>query len=91
MRDKIIKIMSAVFEQSIDEGSSVDNIDGWDSLKHLKLITELEGVFNIRIPDDDIPNMINFKLIKFIIDEQVRLQPMAIGETKKGTPTSRTE
>jgi acyl carrier protein len=73
MRERIIAIMTMVFEQPITEKSSVDNVEDWDSLHHIKLITEIEKEFKIKIPDEDTVNMINFKLIELIINEQVQL------------------
>lgn len=73
MRDRIIKIMSEVFEQPITEESSVDNVEGWDSLKHMAMIEKIEREFKIRIPDEDTVNMINYKLIELIIDEQIQV------------------
>ena len=73
MRERIIKIMESVFEQPITDKSSVDNVENWDSLKHLQMIEALEREFDVRIPDEDTVNMINFKLIEFIIDEQIHL------------------
>ncbi|NCO53912.1 MAG: acyl carrier protein [Bacteroidetes bacterium] len=72
MKSQIIKVMSAVFEvpiEDITETSSVDSIDSWDSLKHLNLILALEEEFNIVIPDEEVGNLMNYKLIELIINE----------------------
>jgi acyl carrier protein len=64
--------MSTVFEvpfEKITEDSSPDNIESWDSLKHLNLILALEEEFDITIPDEEVGNIINFKLIELIIHE----------------------
>ena len=74
MGDKIKSIIASAMEvplDSVSEYSSQDNTDNWDSLHHMSLVVALEKEFNIIIPDDDVPNMVNFKLIKFIINEQV--------------------
>lgn len=72
MRTQIIEIMTEIFEQPITTESSVDNVEGWNSLRHLNMVTRIEKEFNIQIPDVDTVNMINFKLIELIIDEQLR-------------------
>ncbi|PIX35159.1 MAG: hypothetical protein COZ59_06890 [Bacteroidetes bacterium CG_4_8_14_3_um_filter_31_14] len=72
MKSQIIKVMSAVFEvpiEDITETSSVDSIDSWDSLKHLNLILALEEEFNIVIPDEEVGNLMNYKLIELIVNE----------------------
>ncbi len=64
--------MSAVFEvpiESITETSSVDSIESWDSVKHLNLILALEEEFNISIPDEEVGNLMNYKLIEMIVNE----------------------
>ncbi|MEQ9520178.1 MAG: acyl carrier protein [Parvibaculum sp.] len=32
--------------------ASADDIDGWDSLAHARLILKIEDVFNLRLPGD---------------------------------------
>ncbi len=71
-KSQIIKVMSAVFEvpiESITETSSVDSIESWDSVKHLNLILALEEEFNISIPDEEVGNLMNYKLIEMIVNE----------------------
>ena len=69
---KIKNVMSAVFGilvEEITENSSSDSIDSWDSLRHLNLILALEEEFDISIPDEEVGNLFNYKLIKLIIYE----------------------
>lgn len=73
--NKLKKVMSIVFEipiESITEESSSDNIDNWDSLRHLNLILALEEEFGVTIPDEEVGNLVNFKLIKLIINDLVK-------------------
>ncbi|MFH0734094.1 MAG: phosphopantetheine-binding protein [bacterium] len=70
--NRIKKVMSAVFGVNIDEItelSSADTIEAWDSLKHMNLIIALEEEFQISIPDEDVGNITNFKLIELIVSE----------------------
>ncbi len=67
--------MSAVFEvplDSINENSSTDNLENWDSLRHLNLILALEEEFGVSIPDEEVGNLVNFKLIELTINELVK-------------------
>ncbi len=64
--------MSAVFEipeDSISEDASSDNIENWDSLRHLNLILALEEEFAVTIPDEEVGNLVNYKLINLILNE----------------------
>ena len=73
MENVIIKqVMSAVFEipvESISNDASSDNIDNWDSLRHLNLILALEEEFGVSIPDEEVGNMVNYKLIELVIND----------------------
>ncbi|MCU0359124.1 MAG: acyl carrier protein [Bacteroidia bacterium] len=72
---RIKQVMSAVFEvplDSINENSSTDNLENWDSLRHLNLILALEEEFGVSIPDEEVGNLVNFKLIELTINELVK-------------------
>lgn len=75
MDEKIKKSMAEAFEVSeedINEQSSMENIENWDSLHHVKLTVFLEREFDITIPDEVVGNMISFKLIKEVINECIK-------------------
>ncbi len=72
---RIKQVMSAVFEvpvKFIVEDSSTDNIENWDSLRHLNLILALEEEFDVSIPDEEVGNLVNYKLIELIINDLVK-------------------
>ena len=71
IEDRIKDVMSAVFEipvNEINDDSSPDTIESWESLKHMNLIIALEEEFNIQLTDDEILDMVNFSNIKNIIE-----------------------
>tara|TARA_B100000780_G_C21052103_1_gene422537 strand:+ start:794 stop:1024 length:231 start_codon:yes stop_codon:yes gene_type:complete len=73
MDNKIKLIMSSVFKvsiESIDDDSSPDSLDYWDSLGHMVLISAIEDEFDIELDESEIIEMMNFKLIKLIIKEK---------------------
>ncbi|MBL0234364.1 MAG: acyl carrier protein [Chitinophagaceae bacterium] len=75
MEKRISLLMSTVFEipeSEISVNSSIDTIDSWDSIRHLNLILALEEEFGIVIPDEEVGNLVNFKLIELIITENVK-------------------
>jgi len=70
MENRIKKVMSDVFNidiESINNNSSPDNIENWDSLKHMNLIVALEEEFGVEFDDNDIENLLNFQLINLTI------------------------
>jgi acyl carrier protein len=74
LKDRILQVMATVFETEADalnENSSYDTIEAWDSLKHLTLILALEEEFGITIPDEEVGGLVNYKLIEITIHEQL--------------------
>ena len=72
---KIQQVMSAVFEipvESIADDASSDNIENWDSLRHLNLILALEEEFGVSIPDEEVGNLVNYKLIELVINDLLK-------------------
>lgn len=74
MKNKIINIMSNIFEcelSEITDMTSSDDIDNWDSLNHLNLITSLEEEFNLTYDYEEIEEMLNLDLILLITKEKI--------------------
>jgi acyl carrier protein len=72
---KIKQVMSAVFEipvESFADDASSDNIENWDSLNHLNLILALEEEFGVSIPDEEVGNLVNYKLIELVINDLLK-------------------
>ncbi len=70
--EKIKQIMCTIFDvplESITEDASTDTIENWDSLRHLNLILALEEEFNVTIPDEEVGNLVNYKLIQLVIND----------------------
>lgn len=74
IKQKIVNAMSAVFEvpaDDINEETSTDTLDNWDSLRHLNLILALEDEFGITIPDEEVGNMVNYKIVYHVVNENI--------------------
>ena len=66
MKERVFKVMSSVFGVPVDkinEESSPDNIESWDSLKHLNLVVALEEEFDIEFTDDQTGDIMSALLI----------------------------
>jgi acyl carrier protein len=57
--------------ESINENTSMDDVESWDSLKHMNLVLALEDEFKVSIPDEDAANITSYQLIKVVLDELV--------------------
>ena len=75
--DKIKKTMALVLgvgAEQINIDSNKDNVEGWDSLKHMNLLLALEQEFQIMIPDEDAANLTSYKLIRLVVSELAGVQ-----------------
>ncbi len=72
MQDRIKAIAAAIFETdvaSIDLGMGPDDIDRWDSLNHLRLITEVENAFSVRLTMQQIQQIESLRDIARFVEE----------------------
>lgn len=53
----------------IDERISMDDIETWDSMRHMQLVLALEDEFKVTIPDEDAANITSYALIKLVLTE----------------------
>ena len=75
MENKVKNVMSSIFDVNVSEISediSPDSLDNWDSVGHMNLIVGLEEEFNILFVEDEITEMLNFRLICLIISEKIK-------------------
>lgn len=57
--EKVIDICKDVFEDDdlvLTEASSANDVEEWDSLSHLSLISDVEDEFSIKLTLDEISN-----------------------------------
>ena len=57
MTTKLSEILEKIFQipsNNINDEISQENLEAWDSMTHLILVTELEESYNIQIAEDDI-------------------------------------
>jgi acyl carrier protein len=72
MQETVFMVVSQVFNLPIDEineESSPDTIEIWDSLMHMNLILALEEEFGIQFREEQIIEMLNVSLIIEAIKE----------------------
>ena len=69
-REKLRAIAAEIFEvdvKHIDLAMSPDDIDRWDSLNHLRLITEVENTFTVRLTMQQIQRINSLNDIAVIV------------------------
>ena len=73
LENRLKVIMSNILNVSISEidyNTSMDNIDAWDSLKHMSLIISIEREFGVDLEDDDIEVMTSYEVIETILRDR---------------------
>lgn len=68
--DKLVNLFSRVLEidpKSINEKSSPENLENWDSLKFMQLVAEFESEFNVSMDIATIMKLKNFSDFKKLI------------------------
>jgi acyl carrier protein len=70
---KLKQVLADVFGvdvSDINDEASVDTIAKWDSLNHLNLVLALEEQFQVSLSEDQIIEMLNYPLVKAVLQEQ---------------------
>ncbi len=61
----ILKIDTA----TIDDETSVDTVEAWDSLRHLNLVLALEAEFDVSFTEEQTVEILNYPLIRIVLEE----------------------
>ena len=72
LAERIRQVMAAVFEMdpaTIDDDASAGRIEHWDSLRHMNLVLALEEEFDVRFPEDQVEQLVSFRLIELSLKE----------------------
>ncbi len=70
---KIEQELAKIFKESfdldhIDDSTSIFNVDGWDSMRHVSLIMALQKQFNVSIPPADAIELTDIGSIKVFLE-----------------------
>jgi acyl carrier protein len=69
---KLKKVLANVFKieaMAVNEDTSVDTVERWDSLSHLNLILALELEFGISFNEEQSIEIMSYPLIKMVLQE----------------------
>lgn len=61
--NKIIEIISQVLGTSVDENSSMENVEAWDSFNHVMIMIELKSEFDFDIGQDEFDKFTSIQAI----------------------------
>lgn len=74
MEIKIKNVMSSIFDVELDQindTTTQGDLEHWDSMGHMNLVVALEEEFELVFDEEEIIEMMNFKLICLIIAEKI--------------------
>lgn len=74
IRKKITEVMSLILgvdPSELNENSSMDTIESWDSLKHMKLVIALEQELGIEFDDEEVVELLSFRLIELAVANKI--------------------
>jgi len=74
MSDPLKEVLGSVFDipaDEIDDRTSPENVGLWDSLNHLRMVSEIEKTFRIRLGRKEIREMVTFARIREIVGRHV--------------------
>jgi acyl carrier protein len=72
-RRKIIRVLSQVIgvpEENLDQESSPDTVEAWNSVSHIHLVLALEQEFGVTLSPQDAVEMLSVRLIELILQER---------------------
>ena len=75
MVEVIKEILADVLELSkeqIDETITMENVDTWDSLRHMEIMLAIEGKFGIQFEPDELVDMTTYSDIKTLVNEKIQ-------------------
>lgn len=68
--EKLKEVIADTFdidEDEVNDETSNDNVEKWDSLNHLRLVTALESEFGVTLTMEEINNMSSYLAVKELI------------------------
>lgn len=70
--ERLKDLMADIFgidANTINDDTSIDTVDEWDSIKHLNLILAIESEFDITFDEQETVEILNYPLIKITLEE----------------------
>lgn len=74
MEERVREVMAAILgleEDEIEDETSPNTVESWDSLKHMNLILALEEEFDVEFSDDQVVELTSYREIRETLAELV--------------------
>ena len=63
IENQVKEILSILLNIEVNDNTTMNNCDSWDSMKHIEIITTLEDEMDVSFEISDIPKLTSFKLL----------------------------
>ncbi|MDD2901310.1 MAG: acyl carrier protein [Syntrophales bacterium] len=70
LEERVLKVLRKIFPEAKAD-SHIDNIEGWDSVNHLRCLLGLEEEFEIMFAPEEMEKMTSVKDMILVISEKV--------------------
>jgi acyl carrier protein len=70
---EVVELFAAIFEiKIIPESGDLKRkeIDGWDSVNHLRLVAEIEEAFHISLTDEEVTRIASLRDVEILLAER---------------------
>ncbi len=74
MEEQLKEVFAAALDLEVDEieeDCSQENLEDWDSLGHLNLISEIEKIFKVKITMDEVMEMTTYSKVKKVVNDHL--------------------
>jgi acyl carrier protein len=68
--ERVLNVLQKVFPEA-NKDSNIDNLDGWDSLNHLRCLLGLEEEFKVMFSPEEMEKMTSVKEMISIISSKI--------------------
>ena len=69
--NKLAFIFKNIFGADISIADEQKDIDGWDSLRHIELVNEIEREFNVKFSMKEVLSFVSVKAIEECLSEKI--------------------
>jgi acyl carrier protein len=68
------QILSEIFEldsSTINDATSIENVELWDSLQHFSMIVSVEQEFGIRFSEEEMAELVSYERLRSALAEKL--------------------
>jgi acyl carrier protein len=74
MDARLRRVVAHVFgldPDAVTPATSIDTVEGWDSLRHLNLVIALEAEFGVSFTPEEIPDLLSIEIIALTLKDKM--------------------